>query len=434
MNNSENRKLGTFSLAALLVSAHYGLGFLLGTGEKALTLGVAGSLYAVSLGLGTIALLVLAKFYWNEVEQIWTLLGNRYGNQVKILLGLMSWSSLIGIESVQIIAGAFILKVLGIPVLPSMVILTILFAIVSLLPVEKASRIFQGLLLFNILALLYGLWVLQGLPDYLRSPLEFIPSLQQVNPPNIVGISVSTILLVMIDMKYQQFVVQAKDVRSLYQGCVLAAILLLLLAFLPSSVVVVAKNAGILPAGIDGKETIPYILSWIGGGSNQPIGMILIAALIVPALGVGSSVLRMQNKTVFDLGIVPTSTKNRLLVGVMNASLGLAVALKGGSIINLIVLFYSAYVSAALIPFVAYILLEVGVYTFSGFSVRSSLMVGSIAALGMLILILIMPDFVFLGSAELTLMIIGIGFGSVGLLAGQIIEKSLPESKVGEEV
>ena len=434
MNNSENRKLGTFSLAALLVSAHYGLGFLLGTGEKALTLGVAGSLYAVSLGLGTIALLLLAKFYWNEVEQIWTLLGNRYGNQVKILLGLMSWSSLIGIESVQIIAGAFILKVLGIPVLPSMVFLTILFAIVSLLPVEKASRIFQGLLLFNIMALLYGLWVLQGLPDYLRSPLEFIPSLQQVNTPNIIGISVSTILLVMIDMKYQQFVVQAKDVRSLYQGCVLAAILLLLLAFLPSSVVVVAKNAGILPAGIDGKETIPYILSWIGGGSNQPIGMILIAALIVPALGVGSSVLRMQNKTVFDLGIVPTSTKNRLLVGVMNASLGLAVALKGGSIINLIVLFYSAYVSAALIPFVAYILLEVGVYTFSGFSVRSSLMVGSIAALGMLILILIMPDFVFLGSAELTLMIIGIGFGSVGLLAGQIIEKSLPESKVGEEV
>ena len=27
----ENRKLDTFSLAALLVSAHYGLGFLLGT-------------------------------------------------------------------------------------------------------------------------------------------------------------------------------------------------------------------------------------------------------------------------------------------------------------------------------------------------------------------------------------------------------------------
>lgn len=68
---SENRRLDAFSLAALLVSAHYGLGFLLGTAEKSLTIGIAGSLYAVCLGLGTLALLGLAKFYWTNIEQIW---------------------------------------------------------------------------------------------------------------------------------------------------------------------------------------------------------------------------------------------------------------------------------------------------------------------------------------------------------------------------
>lgn len=254
---SENRRLDAFSLAALLVSAHYGLGFILGTAEKALTLGVAGSLYAVSISLGTIAALALAKFYWTQVEQIWTLLGNRYGNQVKILVGLLIWSSLIGIAAVQMISGAFILKILGAPVLLSMVVLATLFAIVSLLPVEKASWIFQGLLVLNCLALLYGLWVLHGLPDYLRSPLEFIPSLKQVSPPNLVGISLSTIVLVLIDMKCQQFIVQAKDMRSIYQGSLLAAILLLLLALLPSSLVIAAQNVGIFPAGIDGKETLP---------------------------------------------------------------------------------------------------------------------------------------------------------------------------------
>ncbi|HEY9302497.1 MAG TPA: hypothetical protein VIQ31_40260, partial [Phormidium sp.] len=108
----ENRRLDAFSLAALLVSAHYGLGFILGTAEKSLTLGAAGSLYAVSLGLGTLALLALAKFYWTNIEQVWTLLGNRYGSSVKIGVGLMSWASLIGIEAVQMISGAFILKVL----------------------------------------------------------------------------------------------------------------------------------------------------------------------------------------------------------------------------------------------------------------------------------------------------------------------------------
>ena len=260
MKALENRKLNAFSLAALLVCAHYGLGFLFGTAEKAVEFGISGSLYAVSISFGTIAALGLAKFYWTEVEQIWTLLGNRYGNLVKVLVGLLIWSSLIGIEAVQIISGAFILKVLGVPILPSMIGLAIVFTIISLLPVEEASWIFQGLLALNFLALLYGLWVLHGLPDYLRSPIEFVPSLVLVRPPDLIGISVSTILLVLIDMKCQQFIVQTKDVQSVYQGSVLAAILLLWLALLPSSVAITAQNAGILPPGIDGKEIIPFIL------------------------------------------------------------------------------------------------------------------------------------------------------------------------------
>jgi SSS family solute:Na+ symporter len=431
---SEHRRLDAISRAALLVSAHYGLGFLLGTAEKSLTLDTAGSLYAVSLGLGTIALLGLAKFYWTQVEQIWTLLGNRYGSQVKILVGLMSWLSLIGIEAVQMISGAFILKVLGIPVLPSMVVLAILFTLISVLPVEKAGFLFRGLLVLNFLALLYGLWVLHGLPEYLRSPLEFIPSLEQVSLPTLIGISLPTILLVLIDMKYQQFVVQAKDVQSLYQGCVLAAIFLLLLAFLPSSVVVAAKDAGILPTDIDGKETLPFILSWIGGGADKPLGVVLIMSLLIPALGVGSSVLRVQTKTILDFNILPTSNFNRLLITIFNVLLALAVALKGGEIVNLIVSFYAAYVSAVLVPFVAYLLAQLGRYTFSASSVRLSLIMSSLSASSVLILNLVNPSLVVFGNVELNIMTIGILLGVLGLLVGQVIEKYVPASKVKEEI
>ncbi len=435
MKTLANRQLNAFSLAALLVSAHYGLGFLFGTAEKALTLGIAGSLYAVSISVGTIAALGLAKFYWTEVEQIWTLLGNRYGNLVKILVGLLIWSSLIGIEAVQLISGAFILKVLGIPVLPSMVGLAILFTIISLLPVEEASWIFQGLLVLNFLALFYGLWVLQGLPDYLRSPLEFIPSLKGVSPPDLVGISLSTTLLVLIDMKCQQFIVQTKDVRSVYLGSVLAAILILWLALLPSVVVIAAQQAGILPAGIDGKEAIPFILSWIGGGTGKPLGIVLIMSLLVPALGVGSSVLRVQNKTILDFGILPTLNTNRLLVAVANALLALAVALKGsGSLIGLIVSFYAVYLSAVLVPFVAYLLAHTGRYTFSQVSVRLSLIVGSLSASCVLILTFINAKITVFGSVELCILGMGIGFGVLGLLVGQVIEKFFPASKIGEEV
>jgi SSS family solute:Na+ symporter len=429
---SENRRLDAFSLAALLVSAHYGLGFLLGTAEKSLTLGIAGSLYAVCLGLGTLALLVLAKFYWTKIEQIWTLLGNRYGKQVKLLIGFMSWSSLIGIEAVQMISGAFILKVLGVPVLPSMVTLACLFTIVSLLPVEKAGFLFRGLLILNFLGLLYALWVLHGFPDYLRSPLVFIPSLSQISPAKLFGISFSTIVLVLIDMKYQQFLVQAKDLKSLYQGCLLAATLLILLAFLPSAVLVAAQTAEILPVGIDGKETLPFILLWIGGGADRPLGILLIISLLVPALGVGSSILRVQTKTVLDFNFLPISNRNRLIVTIVNILLALAVALRGGEIINLIVSFYAAYVAAVFVPFVAYLLDQTKRYTFANSSVKLSLIMSSISAISVLFLTLLNPKLIFFGSAELNIMAIGIGFGIIGLLLGQILEKYLLTSKLGE--
>ncbi|MDY6784696.1 MAG: hypothetical protein SW833_19485 [Cyanobacteriota bacterium] len=432
VTSREHRQLNAFSLAALLVCAHYGLGFLLGTGEKALSWGTAGSLYAIAIAVGTVALLALAQFYWEEVEQIWTLLGRRYGKGVQILVGAMSWLSLIGIEAVQTIAGVSILKVLGLPALPCTIALTLLFLLISLVPIEKASRLFQILLGVNLFALLFGLGKLHGFATYARSPLDFIPSLQQLDPPSAIGISLCTVLLVLIDMKYQQYIVRAKNLRHLYWGCILAAFMLFALALLPSAVVIVAQRSGILPPGIDGKEAIPYILVWLGGGTQTLLGQGLIISLLVPALGIGSSILRMQTKTIVDFGLIPPSSLNRLAIASINAALGLAVALKGGSIISLIVEFYAVYVATVLIPFGAYLLARKQRYTFSEFSVRLSLGMGGLSATSMLILTLL-DDRVAWGSPELVILAMGIGFGVLGLLLGEAIANNnrIQESEIG---
>ncbi|KYC41976.1 hypothetical protein WA1_18335 [Scytonema hofmannii PCC 7110] len=422
MNVSENRKLSIFSLATLLVSAHYGLGFLLGTAEKAMSSGVMGSLYAVSVGFGVIASLAIAKFYWTQIEQIWTLLGNRYGNLVKIGVGLMSWMSFIGIGAVQIIAAASILAVMGIPKLPTMLTVTLLFWVVSLLAVEKASWLFRGLLLLNILGLVYGLWVLNGLTNYVQAPLEFISSLHQISLAEAIGVSVSTTLLVLIDMKCHQYMVQARDVRTVYLGCLVAGVSIIALAFLPSAVVIAAQNARILPANLDTKEVVPYILSWVGHGTNQPLGIFLIGVLAVPSLGLGSSVLRVQTKTMLDLQIVPKFQGNNVLIGAINALFALAIALKGGEIIGLILLFYTAYLSAVWVPWIAYLLNHVKFYTFSDFSVRLSLALGSLSALITLSVILYQPNAVFWGNGELTIMIVAMGCGGISLLFGQLAD------------
>ncbi|WP_421654399.1 hypothetical protein [Leptothermofonsia sp. ETS-13] len=420
-----NRSLGIFSLVILLVSTHYGLGFLLGTAEQAMVQGLGGSLYAFSIGLGMLALLGLVKFYWSEVEQIWTLLGKRYGKPVKVGVGLMSWTSLVGIEAVQIIAAASILSTAGLSGPTSMVILAVLFCILSLLPVEKVSWIFQGLLLFNVLVLIYALTVLHGLPLYGRSPLAFFSALHQIPAANAIGISLATILLVPVDMKCQQFVVQAKDVRTAYWGCIVAALVLIALAFLPATVVIVAQTARILPPDLTGKQVIPYILIWVGGSTDQPWGRVLIAALAVPALGLGSNVLRIQTKTILDLEMISNTEQNRIGVAITNALLALAIALKDGEMIGLILRFYAVYLSTVWIPFIAYLLAYVDIYTFSQTSVRAALLISSLSTLFTLALTFVKPEATTSHSPELDILLVGFGSGSIGLFSVQTAEAFL---------
>ncbi|MDM8559075.1 hypothetical protein [Candidatus Parabeggiatoa sp. HSG14] len=469
----KNRELNIFSVAAMLVSVHYGMGFLLGTGEEAFTLGLAGSLYAVSTGLGILAIMVLTKFYWNEYEPIWTLLGNRYGNQVKIIVGVMSWAWMIGIVASQILGGAFILTIWGTPASPGMVILVVLIMFISLLPIRKSSKLFQGafllsflalfsflwiemettpvllgmvllallimimsllpvnkasgifkvLLILSSLALFYSLGAVQGVLSYLRSPFDFIPALGQVNVAQLIGIPVITILLTVIGMDFQQFIVQAKNVKTAYQGCLLATIILLLLAFMPSAMVEAAKVQGILPEGIDGKETIPFILAWAGGGVEHPVGIILVLSLLVTALGAGGNVLRVMNKTLLDSMKLPESNRNQMIIAAANAILVLCIALTGESIIDLIVSFYAIYVAGVLVPFLAYLIDKRKIYRFSSESIWWSLILGGGTSAIFLIAAIFIPEIVFIGHTGLNILLIGIGFSVVGLLMRNVVIK-----------
>ena len=431
--NSNPRKLGIFSLATLLISAQYGLGFLLGTGEQAMHQGIQGSLYAVSVGLGFLAFLSLAQLYWQQVEPIWTLLGNHYGKSVKVGVGLMFWMSLVGIEAVQIIAGAAILAVAGIPKLIGMLVLTLLFWLLSQLPLAKVSWLLQSLLLLNILVLIYSLWALQGLPILARAPWEFLTSLPQIDAGEGIGIFLSTILLVTLDMKSQQYLVHAQDVRTAIWGCLIAAVTLIALALIPAATVMAAQQAAILAPNLDSKEVIPYILSWVGGGVKHPFSLVALATLAVPALGLGSSVLRVQTKTFFDLEIVSQCSGQHSLISVINVLLALAVAFKGGAIVGLILLFYAAYLSAVWIPFIVYLLDYWGAYSFSPNSVKLSLLTGSVSALATVFLILIRPEAVILGSDQLTIMIVGIGIAGISLLVTELSAKILTVFKVKKE-
>lgn len=420
---SQTRNLGVVSLATLMVSAHYGLGFVLGTAEQSFTEGVVGSVYPVAIALGTMALALLAPLYWSRIDPIWTILGERYGKPLKIGIGLMSWTSLIGIEAVQIISVAAILSIVGFPELPTMVAVTSIFFFVSLLPVERASWLFRGLLLFNLLVLGGALWQLHQGEVYGEMVLEFWPEVGHEYSPETLGVMLSTVLLVLIDMKCQQFVVRARSVRVACWGCVIAGLVLTALAFLPSAIVVAAQQANIIPPDMTGKAVIPYILSWLGGGTYEPWGILFVASLAFPAFGLGSNILRIQTKATLDIMNFVNRQRNQIGFAGLNALFALGIALKGGEIVSLIVCFYAAYLSVVWIPFIAYLLARSRIIVFSETSVKFALAIGGVAALLTLGISLFYPEAIWLDTPELTILSMGLGFSSLGLISTQTVER-----------
>ena len=116
---------------------------------------------------------------------------------------------------------------------------------------------------------------------------------------------------------------------------------------------------------------------------------------------------------------------NRILVAVINVLLALTIALRGGEIVDLILLFYAAYLSAAGIPFIAYLLDYFNAYTCSPNSVKLALLIGSTSALTSLLLILVRPKSILFGSDCLTVAIVGISMATIGLLVTELIETLL---------
>ncbi|MEM8638255.1 MAG: hypothetical protein AAGG51_05560 [Cyanobacteria bacterium P01_G01_bin.54] len=424
---TEQRSLGLLAVTTLLVSAHYGSGFILGTAEQVATVGAIGSLYAVAVGLGSIALALLARLYWQRIDPIWSLLGDRYGPFVKLGIGLMSWTSLIGIGAVQIIAVAAITQLVELPRTPTMGAIALALSLIALLPVERASWLFRGLLLLNVGVLCGALVRLHGFGQYPPTIVDFMPVAVTASPRDLIGILGSTVFLVLVDMKCQQFVVRARSLTISVWGCILSGLVLVLLAFLPTTLVFAAQKAQIAPADLPAASLIPYVLNWLGQGLGQPWGALFVLSLALPALGLGSNVIRIQTKALLDLTQREATPPNQWGFTLLNTLLALGIALHGGEIVGLIVCFYAAYLAAVWLPFTAY-LLDVGqVVPFSRSTVQWALGTGAIASLSGLGLGIFAPSLVWFNSPELTILALGLGSGAIVLVAGQLVDALLPQ-------
>src|SRR5687768_530254 len=110
-----SKSVSTVGIFVGLVSLHYGMGFILGTGEQTYLHGASGAVYPLAAGAGLLGISIFARFYWHEQKPIWDILGNHYGESVRHLTNFLSWVWMIGVMAGQIVGAGYALSVLGVP-------------------------------------------------------------------------------------------------------------------------------------------------------------------------------------------------------------------------------------------------------------------------------------------------------------------------------
>lgn len=286
------RTLGALQVAALLVSASYGIGFLFGSGEYALRYGMAGAIYGVATGLGMIAMAAFAGRLWLGGRAVWDLLGDRSGDRVRRLVALLSIVWMAGVLAAQIHGAVAVVRLLGAgPTAAHAVAIALIFA-ASRFELRAASLVFAGCLAASAVVLLYALVRSGGVELYAHSLPVFAHDLPSLGVAQAFTIAIGVGLLVCTGADYHQFVLAARAPGAAVRGCLLAGGSLLLLAFLPPAVVLSAAAQPSWPGITDAKQVVPQALSLAAAELTAAAGPVMLGVLGMAALGSGAAVLR----------------------------------------------------------------------------------------------------------------------------------------------
>lgn len=381
------KTVSTWAIVIGLISLHYGMGFILGTGEQTYLHGASGAVYALAAGLGLLGLSVLAGFYWRTQQPIWDLLGDKYGQPVRHLSNFLSWIWMVGVMAGQMLGAGYALSVLGVPANLAVISIAIAIAFLGPIPLERVAWLFAILLSLSTLALFFSLTQLGGLSVYFSSIRTFFPDLLKASPASILGVVITTFLLTIIGMDFHQILIAARNEKTAVRGSWIAGLILLPIAFIPTSVVVGALQRSIITSGtINGKDAIPQIIATIGDRAYHGGGLILVGALVIVAIGSGTGLNRALIRSFQAAPFMPRSMQRSAMASWINAGLALCLAFTGLTIVGLMVSFYAIYVSGVFIPFMAYLLERKGKVIFTSNTIQTSAWIGCITATLILIL------------------------------------------------
>ena len=350
------RKLNALQVAALLVSASYGIGFLFGSGEMALAHGMAGSLYGLATALGMLVLALVAARLWRTGLPIWDLFDTTSGSRLKQGVALLSVVWMSGVLATQIAGGVAVLELLGLPSVLAYTLVAGLIHGASRLDLHRAAIVLTLFLAASGAVLVLGLTAEQGGEIYRQAPVRFVADLASFEPAVWMTSVVAIIAVVCTGADYHQFVLAAKEPSAAIQGCILAGLCLAALSFLPPAVVMALKEGEGLASLGGSRQVIPFALlrtaESFGSVAGPIAGPVLLLGLSAAALGSGAAILRVMTSALgaATRGIEPATPARRSLAALV---LGSLLAARGQGIVATMVSVNAIYIGSIAVCFAA---------------------------------------------------------------------------------
>ncbi len=340
------RNLGAVGVGALLVSASYGVAFLLGSGEMAIHTGMAGSLYAIVTALGMLVLTLAAPALWRTRQLIWDGFGERYGPAVRKLVALLSLVWMSGVLAAQIHGGIAVLVEMGLPPSHALTLVAAGLLVMSSIDLGMAAKVFVVCLLATNVALVHALLSSNGLPVYLHAWPSFACEVRGAPRADTLVTITAVGFLVITGSDYQQFVIAARRPLDAWLGCLLAGLFLLATGFLPAATVVASLHAGKLFSLMDAASAIPSIILQTGG----QFGPLCMGLILLAALGSGSAITRAMACAVE--GVVRSDGPRGYWRRILIIAIGSAIAADGQAIVSTIVSLNVVYIAAVGLLFI----------------------------------------------------------------------------------
>lgn len=346
-----NRALSALQVAALLVSASYGIGFLFGSGEMALTHGMGGSIYGLATAFGMLLLTAVAARLWRGGVAVWDLFGQAYGAGMKNGVALLSIVWMAGVLAAQIHGGVAIMRLLGLGEWTAFAVVLTGVLVASRLDLGLASKVFAVFLVGSGLVLLYVLLAGSGGQFYARSPALFVRDLGTFDASALVSITVAVVALVCTGADYHQFLLAARRPLDATLGCLLAAVALAALSFVPSSVVLGLQSEGGLAGLADSKQIIPFALTHAAAGLGvQALGGVFLIGLLGAALGSGAAIVRAM-ASALEAASDGRASSREIWPSALVLAIGGALASRGQGIVATMVSVNVIYIAAIAVTF-----------------------------------------------------------------------------------